>query len=70
LAEVIEEHHHMADGGSSPVTGILIAIILIALFLFLFFIFGKGYFMGNNTSTPALNVPEQIDVNVNEGAGQ
>lgn len=68
MAEVIHEH---TDGGNSMgvMIGVLLAVVLI---LFMFFYFGRGLLggggVGTGTGTPQINVPDKMDVNVNQPA--
>ena len=56
------------DGGSGVVVGVVILVVV----LFLIFFFGLPYLKGNQTSNQApqsgggVQVPSQIDVNVNK----
>lgn len=61
--EVIHEHHTDAQGNSyGLIFGIIatVAVILLALYLF-----RGGFNFGASQTTPEVNVPEQVDVNVN-----
>lgn len=64
--EKVEEHYHNEGGSRNPMMGILIAILAIVLVVILFFVFGNQFFNGG-TNAPSVDVPEQIDVNVNDG---
>lgn len=59
----VVEHYH-TDSDSSG-TGILVGIVLLAVLAFLFFYFGLPLIQ-NATQTPAISVPERVDVNVNQ----
>lgn len=66
MTEVI--HEHTTDSGNSMgvMVGVLLAIVLI---LFLFFYFGRGLFSGagnTGTTTPQINVPNKMDINVKQ----
>lgn len=70
MTEVIEEHHH-TEGGGNPINGLLVGIILVALIIFLFFVFGRGFFSGqNNNSAPSVSIPDEVDVNINDQNSQ
>lgn len=67
MAEVIHEHV-AADSSSSTAMGIMIGIImLIVVAAIALYFFGTGRLFGgpSTTSTPQINVPKQVDVNVN-----
>lgn len=68
MAHTTEEHYHSGEG-SNAMSAIFIAVVLLAFILFLFFVFGRGLFT-TNPSAPSISVPEQIDVNVNDGGQQ
>jgi len=55
------------DSGSGM--GMVVGAILLIVFLFVFFVYGLPVIrssMGRGTTTPQVNVPEKIDVNVNQ----
>lgn len=64
MAEPISEHHHHTDEGSGM--GFLLGIVLLAVILFLFFYYGLPFLRNSTATTPQVNVPGQIDVNVNQ----
>lgn len=55
------------EGGGS---GFLVGIILLIIFVILFIFYGLPYLGqaggGSGTQTPQVNVPEQVDVNVEQ----
>ena len=55
-------HEHVREGGNN--SGTLIAIILLVVLAALFFIYGLPM-ISNMGQQPQVNVPEKIDVNVN-----
>lgn len=59
MATVI--HEHTRDNGNS--LGTIIGIILLAVIVLLFFIYGLP--MLRSYSTPQVNVPGKVDINVN-----
>lgn len=68
--EAVEEHYHAGDSSGSMV-GVVMAILIAVFVIALFFIFGSGFLRGGGqTTAPSISVPEQVDVNVDGGAGQ
>lgn len=62
-------HEHVAQGSDSGAAIMIGVFVLIALFILAFFYFGLGrMFTGGqtNTQTPAVSIPEKVDVNVNQ----
>lgn len=55
---VVHEHH---DGGNG--LGVIVGIIVLIVVLFLAVYYGLPYI--RNSAAPQINVPSQIDVNVN-----
>ncbi len=55
-------HEHTRESGSN--TGTLVAVILLVLLAIAFFVYGLPY-IGNAFQAPSVNVPGQVDVNVN-----
>jgi hypothetical protein len=53
---------------SSTGMGFMFGLILLILFFFLFFYYGLPALRGS--TTPTVNIPEQIDVNINPGNQQ
>lgn len=49
--------------------GFVIGVILLAIVLLLFFVYGLPLLRGGVT-TPQVNIPGTIDVNLNQGANQ
>lgn len=68
MADAIHHEHVVHESNSG--TGLMIGVFLaIALFILAFFYFGLGkVFTGGQTQTqsPAVSVPEKVDVNVNQ----
>lgn len=68
MADTIQ-HEHVAHDEGTGMTMMIGVFLLIALFILAFFYFGLGrVFTGGqtNTQTPAVSVPDKIDVNVNQ----
>lgn len=61
MPTVIEHSHSQNDSG----LGNLLAVVLILALAVLFFIYGLPY-VSNAFRTPQVNVPSQIDVNVQQ----
>ncbi len=57
---------------SSSAAGIIIAVILAAIFFIVFLIYGLPFLSrsANNNGGTDINVPDQIDVDVNDGNNQ
>lgn len=62
MADVIHEHTAERDGGGMGFF-LGVAIFLVALMLLIFIVLP---YIRNTTSTPQINVPGKIDVNVNQ----
>lgn len=68
--ERVEEHYHGDGTGGSSLSGAALVILFAVLIIALFFIFGgTRLFQGGTTNAPSISVPEQVDVNVEGGAG-
>jgi hypothetical protein len=67
--EVIHEHDTAARGDGS---GIVVGIILLIVFmLFLWYAFASGAFQGLiPTGGTNIQVPDRVDVNLNQGQGR
>ncbi len=63
-----EPHVHTQDSGMGGM-GFLMGIILLILFVFALLYYGLPM-LRNATTTPAVTVPDQIDVNVNQPQGK
>lgn len=62
MAEVVHEVHH--DDSSSSSLGLILGIVLFAIIaLLLFYFFGRGF---GNTNTPSVQIPDKVDVNLNQ----
>jgi hypothetical protein len=61
-------HEHGADTSSSG-TGLILGLIILLVLAFLLFYYGLPALRGAS-SGPSVNVPGQIDVNVNGPQGQ
>ena len=55
-----------AQDNSSSSMGFIFAILLLLLVGFLFFTYGLPA-LRNATSAPQINIPSEVDINVNEG---
>lgn len=62
--EVIHDHGTV-DSGSNAMGFMLGMILLVILAILAFYYFGAGRLLGG-TTTPQVNVPGKIDVNVNK----
>lgn len=58
-----DEHEHVhTEGGNS--TGMIVGLVILVIVIFLFFYYGLPAFQGQQGVN--LNVPDKIDVNVNQ----
>lgn len=57
-----------AHDDRSNLLGTILGLILLAVLAYLFIVYGLPALRGG-TQAPQLNVPSQIDVNVNPGSG-
>lgn len=70
MARIIEDTgnthviHEHTNEGSNNALGLIIGVVLLVLLAFLFLYYGLP--MIRNTMTPQVNVPSQVDVNVNK----
>lgn len=62
----VHERTNTHDGGG---TGLIMGVILLLVVAFLLFYYGIPALNRVGTSTPQINVPEKVDVNVNQGQG-
>lgn len=53
------------DGGNG--VGMILGVVIALVVIFLFFVYGLPAIRGGNDGGTNINVPEQIDVNVNGG---
>ncbi len=72
MATVVNNPATPTNNDSGGGMGFLLGVILIIIFAIIFIFYGIPYVsnsIGNNTqsSTPQINVPDQVDVNVNKG---
>lgn len=58
-------HHHHEGESRGVGSGIIVAVIFLVLLVVLLF-YGLPYLRGNSSSTPQVNVPDQVDLNVNQ----
>ena len=68
MAEVTHrdvEVEHIHDSGGNNGSGFLVGIILLVVVLYLLFYYGLPALRGAASTTPQVNVPGKIDVNVN-----
>ena len=56
------------EGGNG--VGTILTVVLVLVVLFLFFVYGLPAMRGGNNGGTNINVPDQIDVNVNPGNTQ
>lgn len=70
MAEVIREHDVHSDSGANGMALLIGVLLAVVLFLFLFYNFGRGLIggtgTGTDTMTPQINVPERVNVDVNQ----
>jgi hypothetical protein len=64
-------HEHVGTGGDSGAgTGIILAVIIL-LVLAMVFVFGIPFMRGAATnSSPQVNIPDKVDVNVQGGGAK
>ena len=60
--EVIHEHDH--DGGGNNGMGLILGVILLIVLFFIVFYYGLPYL--RSASSPQINVPSKVDVNVHK----
>ncbi len=65
MVEVIHEHESTSDNGGNSMGAMFGILLAVALILFLFYYFGRGLINGGGTTTPSVNIPDRVDVNVN-----
>lgn len=68
MVEVIHQHDATpANNGGNSMGAMLGVLLAVALIFFLFYYFGRGSINGGSTSstTPQLNVPGKINVDIN-----
>lgn len=65
MNDVQHSHDHSTGG-----MGFLLGIILLVLFLYLLFVYGLPALRGGGGGGTNITVPEQVDLNVNQGGGQ
>ena len=61
MATVVEHTHSREGSGTST----LLAVVLLIAFAILFFVYGLPY-VANSFRGPQVNIPSQIDVNVQQ----
>lgn len=68
MATIVNNPTTPESGGN---IGMIVGVVLLLLFGFLFIVYGLPAMRnsGNTSTTPAISVPEQIDVNINPGEG-
>ncbi|MFA9288735.1 MAG: hypothetical protein ACEQSA_02550 [Weeksellaceae bacterium] len=61
-------HTHDSSGGM----GFLLGVVLLIVVLFFLFYYGLPALQnsGTNSGTPQMAIPEEVDVNVNNGGGE
>lgn len=59
------EHHHYQDGTRSSANSFLLGVILLAIVLFALFYWGGNLISGVTNTAPQVNIPREVDVNVN-----
>lgn len=62
--EVVHTHVNEGSSGSSMLN-FLLGLIALVVLLYILFMYGLPL-LRNATSAPQINVPEQVDVNVNQ----
>jgi len=66
--EIVHEHDHTTGDGSG--IGAVIGVILfVILLMFLLYFFGSGMFRGFTGGGTNIQVPDHVNVNLNQGAG-
>lgn len=67
MTEVIHEHVASDSGSNTAMTFMIGILMLIVIGAIAFYFIGTGRFFGgtNTVTTPQVNVPEKVDVNVN-----
>ena len=63
MATVVNNPGGTTDSGSG--IGMLVGIILLLAIVFLFFAYGLPM-LNRSTTTPQVNIPDQVDVNVQQ----
>ncbi len=68
MVEVIHEHDSGAANNSNGIIMLLGILVMVGIFLFFFYFFGRNIMSGFNTgtTTPQVNIPDKMDVNVNQ----
>lgn len=71
MAEIVHEHEHVTHEGGDG-TGVIVGIILlVVVLLFLWYAFASGTFRGFLPSGGTnIQVPDKINVNLNQGGGK
>jgi hypothetical protein len=65
MVEVIHEHEGTSDNSGSSMDAMVGVLLAVVLILFLFYYFGRGLISEGGTTTPQVNIPDKVDVNVN-----
>jgi hypothetical protein len=64
MVEVI--HEHDSDSGSNGIVMLIGILVIVGIFIFFFYFFGRNIMGGFNAGTPQINIPDKVDVNVNQ----
>ena len=68
MVDVIREREVIPDNTNNNM-GYIFGSLIIVLFMYLFFVYGLPMIRSRNAS-PTINVPSQIDVNLNNKGGE
>lgn len=64
MATIVNNPTPSNDSGGG--LGMIIGLVLLAILAFLFFVYGLPLIQNMQLGTPQINVPDKIDVNVNQ----
>jgi hypothetical protein len=66
MVEVIHEHETPVDNGRNNMNSLIGIILVVVVILFLFYYFGRGLLTGSGAGQSGVNIPDHVDVNVNQ----